>query len=84
MPFLLYLSIFYSYLRSKKESGLIWFGLDVSDVKVNHVRGGGCASIRNMAQSSDAGNTGKQTIQNRFHNSYTVVYSMLVYIEHQM
>jgi len=44
---------------------LVWFGLlinqsTVTDVKLNHVRGGGCVSIRNMAQSSDAGNTGKQ------------------------
>jgi hypothetical protein len=34
---------------------------DLSDVKLNHVRGGGCVSIRNMAQSSDAGSTGKHT-----------------------
>jgi hypothetical protein len=33
-------------------------GRHFSDVKLNHVRGGGCVSIRNMAQSSDAGNTG--------------------------
>lgn len=32
------------------------------DVKLNHVRGGGggCVSIRNMAQSSDAGNTARK------------------------
>jgi hypothetical protein len=30
-----------------------------SDVKLNHVRGGGSSvSMRNMAQSSDAGNSG--------------------------
>jgi hypothetical protein len=51
-----------------------------SDVKLNHVRGGGSSvSMRNMAQSSDAGNSGmaqssvadnsgrKQSARNLFH-----------------
>jgi hypothetical protein len=36
-----------------------------SDVKLNHVRGGGSSvSMRNMAQSSDAGNSGRKTWRN--------------------